>query len=710
MQFKCPRCGNSLTDYGAIAGRIVQCLSCGERFPIQIPATVPAVAKPAVVAEIVLETPDSAVGEKGKCPACDAVPAIPVKRPAWETRTARILAAAGIDDAHVANEIDKALRESFDKGPSFKDFRRIVKAALGDKQDVRDAQLEFVFRNYVMGAFAERENRQLENPIVQTVFPYAMYSATHDGRTADEHWALETLGIDGTNIYRCDDPVWLKFQPPWGLSCRCLGIPLRIADAARYGVKEAQEWLRTGQPPAKPAWVPMPPFDPDLTPCEILGVREEIPYTLKKLANASERDWLARVLDEMCRGAKPAVVALTDILKGSKDASVRLATAMALWSIEKRVDLALPTFVDLLRNGEPRVRQEILEALDEWGPDEVASAAVQVPDLLIALANARETNWVAEVLEEIGPEAIGATVLLDLLEIPDSGVRQQVLDALYWHTDVVARLAGESPDLLRALASAGETNWVVEVLGEISGDAKSATPALTGLMASAENELVQLAAMMALWRIEHRDELVLPVLLDRLKSPRADVRCQSLEALKQLRAAASDALSAILPRLRDEDASVRCAAIGAAASVAPASADVVAALTETLRDTEGSVRFEGAHALIWFGPVARGALPTCLQILRDKSELGRAEVSTLMARIAPDSQPVVEALTLALKDRTNRVRISAVNALAEIGPAAKTAVPALTLLLQNRSKDVREAAAEALKHIAPDAAAGDSVG
>lgn len=48
-------------------------------------------------------------------------------------------------------------------------------------------------------------------------------------------------------------------------NCRCITIPLRISDAAKYGVKEAQEWLRTGVKPANPTYclhkIPTRPTD-----------------------------------------------------------------------------------------------------------------------------------------------------------------------------------------------------------------------------------------------------------------------------------------------------------------------------------------------------------------------------------------------------------------------------------------------------------------
>jgi len=88
---------------------------------------------------------------------------------------------------------------------------------------------------------------------VAEVFPYQAYLAIDDSRVRPEHFALMFLGLNGTNIYRVSDVAfWEVFRPPWGFSCRCgVNLMTKRAAAAR-GVVEAQEWLRTGQPPVFP--------------------------------------------------------------------------------------------------------------------------------------------------------------------------------------------------------------------------------------------------------------------------------------------------------------------------------------------------------------------------------------------------------------------------------------------------------------------------
>lgn len=146
------------------------------------------------------------------------------------------------------------------EGPNLKAFR----TALVDEFDslpIGAAHLEQVFRNNVNESFSQGMETILDHPAVDDGFPYRLYIPVHDARARREHRALETMGIDGTAVYYKDDPTWLRFRPPWSWGCRCGWSAISVETAASLGVREAQEWLRTGVEPVHPA-VPRPPFDP----------------------------------------------------------------------------------------------------------------------------------------------------------------------------------------------------------------------------------------------------------------------------------------------------------------------------------------------------------------------------------------------------------------------------------------------------------------
>jgi hypothetical protein len=155
------------------------------------------------------------------------------------------------------------LAETVQEGPSLAQFRTRLGEGL-DGSFLGPAHLENVYRTNIQSAFHRAHDELADNPVVREIFPYQEYLAIPDTRVRDEHLALERLGLNGTNIYRRDDPMWQFFTPPWGFQCRCGVNLLTVEAAAARGVLEAQEWLRTGQPPAQPEWrIDAIPFRPD---------------------------------------------------------------------------------------------------------------------------------------------------------------------------------------------------------------------------------------------------------------------------------------------------------------------------------------------------------------------------------------------------------------------------------------------------------------
>ena len=145
------------------------------------------------------------------------------------------------------------LSEDIDSGTSLRSF----KARLGDvleKSGIGPARVETIYRTNVQGAFRDGRETLATDPIVSELFPYQAYLPIDDKRTRDTHFRLGKLGLDGTGIYRRDDPFWDRFTPPWDYNCRCGARLMTIAAAARAGVKEAQRWLETGTPPERPEW------------------------------------------------------------------------------------------------------------------------------------------------------------------------------------------------------------------------------------------------------------------------------------------------------------------------------------------------------------------------------------------------------------------------------------------------------------------------
>ena len=173
-------------------------------------------------------------------------------------RVSEVVAQAATADA--AARIRAALSENLAQGGTYGQFRGVVQDAIGSGL-LSDNQLDNVYRTQMARAYSAGQQAVLGNPLVRTAVPYLLYSATHDARVRPQHLWMERLGLNQTAIYRADDPIWKRFYPPWAWRCRCVVVPLSVADAALHGVREAKQWQRTGRPPANPEFVPPPPFD-----------------------------------------------------------------------------------------------------------------------------------------------------------------------------------------------------------------------------------------------------------------------------------------------------------------------------------------------------------------------------------------------------------------------------------------------------------------
>jgi len=153
-----------------------------------------------------------------------------------------------------ADTIDRMrfmLNTELNEGPSLKGFTNRITEML-DTSPIGPGHLENVYRTNLQAAYRDGRETLRSDPVVAATFPYQAYIAVHDARARHEHRELEKFGLNGTNIYRSDDPFWDYFTPPWDYNCRCGVQMLTLEQAAARGVKEAQEWLRTGRAPINP--------------------------------------------------------------------------------------------------------------------------------------------------------------------------------------------------------------------------------------------------------------------------------------------------------------------------------------------------------------------------------------------------------------------------------------------------------------------------
>ncbi len=166
---------------------------------------------------------------------------------------AKAFTVAGDIETETIERIRDMLSELVDDGPSLPKFREQLSEKL-ETGSLGPARIETIYRTNIQAAYRDGRESLMQNPIVSSVFPYQEYLPIYDSRVEPEDAALGSLGLNGTGIYRRDDPFWDLWTPPIHFNCRCGTNLLTIEAAARKGVKEAQEWLRTGVEPPDPEY------------------------------------------------------------------------------------------------------------------------------------------------------------------------------------------------------------------------------------------------------------------------------------------------------------------------------------------------------------------------------------------------------------------------------------------------------------------------
>lgn len=154
--------------------------------------------------------------------------------------------------AETMQKIQQALVEDIAEGGTLRQFRDKVIEAL-DSSWLSPSQVETVYRTAVGSEYAQAQHEMHEQ--VEDAFPFVLDASIADGRRSPLCEIMSKSGIQGTNIYLFRDPEWQRLRPLRHFNCRCGKVPLSVEDAARRGIRYAQEWLRAGRRPVNPPFV-----------------------------------------------------------------------------------------------------------------------------------------------------------------------------------------------------------------------------------------------------------------------------------------------------------------------------------------------------------------------------------------------------------------------------------------------------------------------
>jgi SPP1 gp7 family putative phage head morphogenesis protein len=115
---------------------------------------------------------------------------------------ARAFTAAYIYKADELDAVYEAVSRALTEGLTLRDFVTMTENILE-----RPWHAETVFRTNVLSAYGRGHYESAQSGKGQR--PYGEYSAIMDGRTREEHAALNGL------VYPLDHPFWTRYWPPW---------------------------------------------------------------------------------------------------------------------------------------------------------------------------------------------------------------------------------------------------------------------------------------------------------------------------------------------------------------------------------------------------------------------------------------------------------------------------------------------------------------
>ena len=243
---------------------------------------------------------------------------------------------------------------------------------------------------------------------------------------------------------------------------------------------------------------------------------------------------------------------------------VRSVAAHALAELKAGDTDVIDAFIGTLGD-----KQVDVAAIAENALAQIGESAVK--PLIRALENDASRIGAATTLGRIGAPAKAAIpALVTALGDKSAEVRREVLYAL----------AAIGPDSRQALAAvvrslasdpdAATRHAAAYALGTLGPAAKDAVPALRKSLEADDRFLVMVSAW-ALAKIEPKSveiaELVLPILIESLKSEQEPVQLEAADALGSLGALAAEAVPALTASLDDDDESVRKAAAAALAKI-----------------------------------------------------------------------------------------------------------------------------------------------
>ncbi len=271
--------------------------------------------------------------------------------------------------------------------------------------------------------------------------------------------------------------------------------------------------------------------------------------------------------------------------------------------------------------------------------------------------------------------------------------------------------AGAVPDLLRILdlhVSSDSENCTIEALGHIGPGAEAAVKSLLQRV-TGTNWFLSNSAMEALGKIHSHPELVVPVLIAKLRAGDKYAIEYSMptaaDALAGFGENARTAVPALLAILAQTNEFARLGAVRALGNIHASPELVLPALLSEINDVNDFTFWYATRAIVAYGTNAYPVVPELIKKLTATNESVRVAVCVALGELRAAPELAVPALIERLSERDGWVRKVAAEALIAFGRDASAAIDPLLNMLNNRAEDDenRRCAEIALRKIDPTA-------
>jgi len=428
--------------------------------------------------------------------------------------------------------------------------------------------------------------------------------------------------------------------------------------------------------------------------------KEALPDLTKALdADGVDRGLLLVALASMgpmARGALDHIVREVQ----NPDPAVRTYAILALREIHDQPAKLLEVLRPLNDDADPRVRQAVDLSLGRIGIFTEAAIPLLAAFLKDSDAEVRRTSLeallnLAKLGKDIGPGIPGLRQVFD-------GDPEPELRSLAAGVMVIPALQKRgSPEALVEVLDRAETGLQAEAakaLGFMGESARAAIPGLQRKLKDGE-PIVKIQAALAIWKIEGNARLVMPAVIEALKTANAESGLRAASVLEEILRGPTKSTEA-LEAIRASDLIPRLASIFNKVSVEAARANSTfvcgtpyvgddAHVNCFFRDVGGVFTFgwRGNWAARSLAAIGEPAIPTLLRLMKDKEYDARGSAAKALAFIGAPAVRHLLPLTKANDERESQLAFQALSTMETEG---KAAIPDLVRMLEQGRPDPKE--------------------